>query len=109
MDVVGLFGHGGDGVSLYGVAYAEGGQCREHCEEHGQPLPAQSAFQGVHRSAEHASAFGLHPILDGQQSFGVLRRDAEDARQPAPQNGARAAEGNGRSHADDVARADGGG
>ena len=40
--------------------------------------------------------------------LGVLRGDAEHAGEPHPQHGARAAGQNGRAHAHDVARADGG-
>ena len=106
---VGLVGDGGYGVGLDGVADAEGGQSREDGEEDGRPAPAETALQGVHRSAEHTALRRFHTILDGQQTLGIFRRDAEDTRQPAPQYGTRTAEGDGRGHADDVARADGGG
>ena len=50
----------------------------------------------------------MHAIFHSKQSLGILRCHAEDTREPAPQHGTRAAEGNGSSHADNVARADGG-
>ena len=69
---------------------------------------AMYALERVHRAAHHAAVCGLHAVLDRDQALRVLGRDAEHAGQPAPQHRARAAEIDGRAHADDVARADGG-
>ena len=51
----------------------------------------------------------LDPVLHREHRLGVLGGDAEDAGQPHPQHGARAARRHRGGHADDVAGADGGG
>ena len=68
----------------------------------------QAALQCVHRAALHAAVLGLHAVLDCDQAFRILGGDAEYAGQPAPEHSARAAEEYRRTHADNIARADGG-
>ena len=101
--------HGGYGVGLDGGADAERGHDGEQGEEHGQPLPSQAALYGIHRTAEHPPVGGLHAVLHGKQTLSILRRYAEHAGEPAPEHCSRAAHGHSSGHADDVARADGGG
>ena len=101
-----------DGVDLRAAAGAEGrqhGKQREQNRHHlAELLPFQAALKCIHRAAHHAAVCGLHAVLDRDQALRVLGRDAEHTGQPAPQHRARAAEIDGRAHADDVARADGG-
>ena len=104
--------HLGDGVDLRAAAGAERGEHGEQREQHGERLaellPLEAALKRVHRAAHHAAVCGLHAVLDRDQALRVLGRDAEHTGQPAPQHRARAAEIDGRAHAYDVARADGG-
>ena len=101
-----------DGVDLRAAAGAEGrqhGKQREQNRHHlAELLPFQAALKCIHRAAHHAAVCGLHAVLDRDQALRVLGRDAEHTGQPAPQHRARAAEIDGRAHAYDVARADGG-
>ncbi len=105
------------GTRLYGRADAEachGGEQREEHRADFRPRGggAVGLFEGaqpsVHRAAEHLALVVFHAVFDRCVGFGVLGGDAEDAGEPHPQNGARAARHDGRGHADDVARADGG-
>ena len=102
-------GHGGDGISLNGVADAKRGDGGKEGEEHSEPLPSQSTLEGIHRSTEHLSFLGLHTILNGQQSLGILGRDTKHTREPAPKHGTRTSKGNGCGNTHDITRADGGG
>ena len=104
--VVKLFG---GGVSLRQVADAEGGNGREHGEGDAQPFAFHAAFQHKHGTAAHVAVRVFHPVLDGEQSFGIACSHAKNARQPAPENGPRPPGGNRHSHADDIARANVGG
>ena len=99
-------------VDLRAAADAEGRQHGKQREQNrhrlAELLPFQAALKRIHRAAHHAAVRRVHAVLDRDQALRVLGRDAEHAGQPAPQHRARAAEIDGRAHADDVARADGG-
>ena len=101
-----------DGVDLRAAADAERCEHREQREHHrhhsAERFPRQAALKRVHRAAHHAAVRRFYAVLDRDQAFCVLGRDAEHAGQPAPQHRARAAHEHRRAHADDVARADGG-
>ena len=107
-DAIRLAGDGGDGIGLNGVADAKGCDGRKEGEEHSEPFPTQSLFEGVHRTSKHLAAGRLLTVFDGQQSFGVFRRDAKDTCEPTPEHSTRTTQGDGRGHTDDVACADGG-
>ena len=106
--MIGVMGKGGDGIRLYRVAYAERGNGGEEGKKNCHETPAQSAFQGIHRTAKHAPLRRGDAIFDGEQAFGIFCSDAEDAREPAPEHSAGTAQGDGGGNADDVARTDGG-
>lgn len=88
------------------------GQRREQREQHSQHatelLVLEAALERVHRAAEHLARVVFHAILHADKHLGILGGDAQDAGDPHPENGARAAEQKARAHTDDVARADGG-
>lgn len=65
-----------------------------------------AALQSVHRSAKHTSVLGLHAVFDGNKSFSIFRGDAEDTRQPTPQDSSRTAQGDSGRHTNDVSRTD---
>ena len=100
--------HVGDGVALHGAARAEGGQHREGGEDHRQPFPAKAPFDGIHGTAYDGAGLAPGTVLHRQQGLTVFGGDAEHAGEPAPEHRARAAQGDGGGHADDVAGADGG-
>ena len=103
-----LVGQQGDAVCLHRAPDAKRGEGSEDGKQDGQPLHVEATLEGVHRAAIHATVAALYTVFHGQQTLGILRRHAEDAGQPAPQHGARAAQRHGRGHAHDVSRADGG-
>ena len=67
----------------------------------------ESLFDVEHRAARDVAVAVRRAVLDGEQSFGVLRRHAEEGRHPHPEDRARAARLDRRRNADNVARADG--
>ena len=108
-DLVSLVAQHRDGVALHQVADAERGAHREDAEQHGQPFHVQPSLQRVHGAACHLAVGRADTVFHGQQPFCIFGGDAEHARQPAPKDGSRPAQCDSRGHADDVARADGGG
>lgn len=96
----------GNGICLHGIADSERCASREEGKEDGQLLPPESTLKSIHRSTEHASVLRLDTVFYGEEALRVLRRNAEDARQPAPQHRTGTAEGNSRSDTDDVTGAD---
>ena len=97
-----------DGVDLRHVADAEGGDGREHAEQHADPLPvlAEAVFNVIHRAADPVALGVTFPVLDGERDLGILDDHAEQRREPQPEHCAVAAEGDGLRGADDVASAD---
>lgn len=69
----------------------------------------KAAFQSIHGAAQHPAVLSFYAVFHGDQGFGIFGRDSEYAGKPAPEHGPRAAQGDGRSHADNVSRSDGGG
>ena len=97
-----------DGVDLRHVADAEGGDGREHAEQHADPLPvlAEAILDVVHRAADPVALGVTFPVLDGECDLGILDDHAEQRREPQPEHRAVAAEGDGLRGADDIAGAD---
>ena len=108
-DAILVFHERGDGVRLHRTSDAERGEGGEEGEEDGEPLPAQSLLQGIHRTAEHSAPASLHTIFHGKQSLCIFGGDTKHTCEPAPEHGSRTTEGDGCGDTDDVARADGGG
>ena len=101
-----------DGVDLWEGADAEEGDKHAGTREedrHGTPRAPEPLFDVEHRAARDVAVAVRRAVLDGEQSFGVLRRHAEEGRHPHPEDRARAARLDRRRDADDVARADGSG
>ena len=94
---------------MHQIADSERGAHREDAEQDSEPFHTHSPFQGIHGASQHFALRGTDAVFDGQQSFGILGRDAQHAGQPAPQDSARAADEDRSAHTDDVAGADGGG
>ena len=105
--------HGVDGGSdvahLHGVADAEGCQSGEDTEDGAQPLPvlAQTVLDVIHGAADPLALFVLFTELNGQQNFGVLGTHTDQGGDPQPEDGARAAQGDGGDDAGNVTGADG--
>ena len=66
----------------------------------------ESSLQRVHGSALEASVCGPDAVFGGDQRFRVGGSHTEDSGEPAPEDGAGAAKGDGRPHADDVSGAE---
>ena len=98
-----------DGICLHRVADSESSDGSEDTEDHAQPFHAETALEGIHRTAHHASVGIAHAVFYGQKPFGILGCDAKHAGEPAPKHSPRAAQRYGSSHTDDVAGTDGGG
>ena len=100
----------GERVRLRGSADAESGQRREQGEQDSENatklLVLEAALKRIHRAAEHLAGVVLHAVLHADEDLGVLGGNAQDARNPHPEDGARAAEQKARAHADNVAGAD---
>jgi hypothetical protein len=92
----------GDGIRLDRAPDAKGGDGGERGEDDAEPLRVHPPLEDVHRAAGHRPVRVLHPEADGEERLGVLRRDAEDAGQPHPEDGARPAGRDRRRDADDV-------
>ena len=97
----------GDGIRLYGAADAEGGEGGKEGEEDTEPLPSQSLFEGIHRTAKHLSTLGLDAVFHGKKTFGILGGDTEDTGEPAPEYGAWSTQGDGSGHTYDITGTDG--
>ena len=102
----------GDAVHLRKGADAEQPHAHaEHGKDDGEkfPAPAQPVFNIIKGSAEGVPV-GIHfAVFDGEQALRVFGRHAEKGGEPHPKQRARPARDDRRRHADDVARADGGG
>ncbi len=103
----GLLGHRRDRVRLDHVADAERGDAHEEGEDDTEPALLHAPLEDVHRTARHESFLVDDAVLDREHRLGVLRCDAEDARDPYPEHRARPARRDRRADADDVARSDG--
>ena len=102
---------GGDVAPLGGVADAEGSQRTENTEDNTQPLPvfAQAVLDVIHGAADPVAILVALTVFDRQHNLGVLGHHADEGGNPQPEDGARAAQGDGGGDAGDVAGADGGG
>ncbi len=102
---------GGDGIDLGGVAGAEHGAQAEGGIEIGKrhPFFAKAVFDVVHGAAHIVSGGIALPEVDRQGHFGELGAHAQQSRNPHPEHGARAADGNGAGHTGNVAGAYSGG
>ena len=67
----------------------------------------KSAVQGVHCTADHGAVLTFNTVFDGNQSFSVLGRNAEDTCEPHPEDCSRAAHRDRSSYTDDIAGTDG--
>ena len=96
------------GVGLHHVAHEAEGEDDGHGEEGGKG-PAEGSGEGcadiVGRSADGFAALVGALVLLGQHGFGIVGGHAEEGAEPHPENGARAACGDGRGRARNVARA----
>ena len=97
------------GVALRHAADPAARQQREDGKEDGQPLAVHAAFDRIHRAAADHPVRVDDAVFDREHALCILRCDAEDAAEPAPEDRARAAEDDRRPDADDVAGADCGG
>ena len=97
-----------DGVGLNHGADAEAGYHAEQGEGRGQPCPvfAQTVLDEVHGPAHPVAGGGLFTKMHGEQHFGKFGHHAHQGGHPHPEQRARSAQGNGRSHAHNVAGAD---
>ena len=101
-----------DGVDLREGADAEvsdtdAGEREERRER--LPLLAHAVADVEHRAAGNLALLVDGAEFDGQEAFRILRGHAEEGSDPHPEDGAGAADLDGRGDADDVARADRGG
>ena len=101
----------GDVAHLHRIADTEGSQAAKHTKDDAQPLPvlAKTILDIVHGAADPVAVGVLLTELDAQQHLGVLGGHAQQGGNPQPEDGARAAQGDGGSDAGDVAGAHGGG
>ena len=65
----------------------------------------EGALPGVHGAADHLALVVLHAVADRGVDLGVLRRDAEDAGEPHPEDSTGAARDDRGGNADDGASA----
>ena len=100
----------GKRVRLHRGTDAKGGngrkQRKEDGEELAQALVLETALEGVHGAADHLAVLILHAPLHTDVGLRVLGGDAEDTRDPHPEDGTRTAGEETRRHAHDVAGAD---
>ncbi len=103
-----------DGVSdvahLHRVADTEGGEAAKHTEDDTQPFPVltQAILDIVHRAADPVTLGVALTEFHRQQHLGVLGRHAQQGRDPQPEDGAGAAQGDGGGDPGDVAGTHGG-
>ncbi len=98
------------GLRLNPVADPERGDGREERERDrqptSQPRSPETVFEVVHRTAGLLAARVGLAIAHPQDGLGVLGRHADQPGDPHPEESPRTAGGDGRGHADDVARPD---
>ena len=107
----------GNGIDLAHIANAEAGNHAEHAEGESQdlaqgfaaPKASQAIFQVVHGTAGPLPCLILPAVVDAQNIFGVVGHHAKNRHQPHPEDGSRAAGGNGGGDTRNIAGADGGG
>ena len=91
------------------AANAKGGQCREQGKRLGKPFHAKPALQRIHGAAQHAAILCFYAVFYRHKRLGIFGGNAQHARQPAPQHGARPAQRHRCAHAHNIAGANGGG
>ena len=106
----------GHGRRLHRRARADGGDDSERGERDAAELrppgtravfAREGAFPHVHGTAEHVARMVAHAVAHRGVDFHILRGHAEHARDPHPEDGARAACQDCRGNTDDRPRADG--
>ena len=104
--VEGILHESRHGVGLHRVPDPERGHCGQRGEHHPEPALFHAPLQHVHRAAGKTTPGNLHPVFHTEDRLGIFRRNAEDPRQPHPENGPRPARGHCGGDPDDVPCAD---
>lgn len=99
---------GADGMRLDAAAHAKGSQYGSEGKKKGQPFFPEPVLQYIHGAAHKMPIFVLDPPGYGEKAFPITGGNSQQACKPAPEDGSRAANSDGRRDADNISGANSG-